>query len=66
MQVCEPSNSCPSKLFLGESVEKPQTPFPLLGDPFISIDVDFLFEESTNYEFELFRFYPKVSQKIKS
>lgn len=66
LQVCELNNSRLSKLFLGESVEKPQTPFPLLGDPFISIDVDFLFEESTNYEFELFRFYPNVSQKIKS
>ena len=66
LQVFEPSNSRPFKLFLGESVEKPQIPFPLLGDPFISIDVDFLFEESTNYEFELFRFYLNVNQKVKS
>jgi len=66
LQVCEPSNSRPSKLFLGEFVEKPQIPFPLLEDPSISIDVDFLFEESTNYEFELFRFYRNVNQKVKS
>ena len=52
LQAFELSNSRPFKLFLRESVEKPQIPFPLLGDPFISIDVDFLFEESTNYEFE--------------
>lgn len=63
LPVCQPSNSRPSKLFLGEPVEKPH---PLLGDPYISIDVDFLFEESTNYEFELFRFYRNVGQKVKS
>ncbi len=66
LQVCELNNSRPSKLFLGESVEKPQIPFPLLGDPSSSIDIDFLFEESTNYKFELFRLYRNGSQKVKS
>ncbi len=65
LQVFEPSNLRPSKLFFKELVEKPQIPFPLLGDPVISIDVDFLFEELTNYEFELFRFYLNVNQKVK-
>lgn len=50
LQVYEPTNSRPSKLFLGEFVEKPQIPLPFLGDPFVSIDIDFIFDESTNYE----------------
>lgn len=66
LKVCEPSNSRPSKLFLGEFVEKPQIPLPFLGDPFVSIDIDFIFDESTNYKFELFRFYRNVNQKVKS
>ena len=66
LQVCEPSNSRPSKLFLGEFVEKPQIPLPFLGDPFVSIDIDFIFDESTNYKFELVRFYRNVNQKVKS
>ena len=66
LRVCELRNSRPSKLFLGESVEKPQIPFTLLGDPPSSIDMDFLFEESTNYKFELFRFYRNGTQKVKS
>ena len=64
LQVCESSNSRASKLFLGELVKNPQIPFPLLGEPSISIDVDFLFEESINYEFDLFKFY--INQKVKS
>ena len=66
LKTIEQINPRPSKLFLGELVEKPQIPFPLLEDPSISIDIDFLFEESTNYEFELFRFYRNVNQKVKS
>ena len=66
LQVCEPSNSRPSKLFLGEFVEKPQIPLPFLGDPFVSIDIDFIFDESTNYKFELFRFYRNVNRKVES
>ena len=66
LQICEPINSSSSKLLLGEFVEKPQIPFPFLGDPFVSIDIDFIFDESTNYEFELFRFYQNINEKVKS
>ena len=66
LQVCERINSRSSKLFLGEFVEKSQIPLPFLGDPFVLMGIDFIFDESTIYEFELFRFYRNVNQKVKS
>ena len=65
LKAIEQINPRPSKLFLGESVEKPQIPFPLLGDPRISIDFDFLFEEPKNSKSKLFKFYRNVNEKIK-
>ena len=62
LKTIEQINPRPSKLFLGESVEKPQILFPLLGDPCISIDFDFLFEEPKNSKF---KFYRNVNEKIK-
>jgi hypothetical protein len=68
-QVFEPNNLnlYPFKLFLKESVENNQIPFPILRDPlFLFIEVNFLFTESRNYEFELFQFYLDRNKKIKS
>lgn len=65
-QGFEPNKMSPFKLFLEKPVDNPEVPFPILGDPFLFIDVNFLFEELTNYEFELFTFYLDVNQKIKS
>lgn len=65
-KVFELKNSSPGKLGVPKLPEKPQIPFPLLGDPFLSIDVEVLFQESVNYEFELFRFYFNANQNLKS
>lgn len=66
LQVCEPSNSRPSKLFLGELVENPQIPlpFPIIEDLVVFIDTEVLWHEPTNYQFQLFKFYQYVNQKI--
>jgi hypothetical protein len=66
LQVPEPISLPVSKLFLKEFDEKPFIPFPLLIDPDISIDVDFLVEEVPDYEFKFFKFCPNVSQKVNS
>jgi hypothetical protein len=42
-----------------------QIPLPILSDPFLYIDVDFIWEESKNYKFELFKFYQNVNKKMK-
>ena len=39
-------------------------PFLIVEDPLIFIDTEVLWEESTNYQFELFKFYRSVNQKI--
>jgi hypothetical protein len=54
------------KLILKKSVEIPELPFPLLGDPFLLIDFDLVPMKSTNYEIELFIFYLNVNQKLNS
>jgi hypothetical protein len=63
-QVFEPNNLCPFKIFLEKPVEKSEIPFPILKDPFI--EINFVLEELTNYEFELFQFYLDLNQKVKS
>ena len=64
-QVFEPSNSRPLKLILKEPNQKPQIPLPILSDSFISIDINFIWEESKNYKFELFKFYRNVNERVK-
>jgi len=68
LQVYEPSNSRPSKLFLGEFVEKAPIPlpFPIIEDPLIIIETEFFRKNPINYEFELFKFYRNVNNKVKS
>ena len=36
-----------------------QIPSPVLPNPFVNIEIDFILEESINYKFELFKFYIK-------
>jgi hypothetical protein len=57
LQVCEPSNSRPSKLFLGELVEKPRIPlpFPIIEDPLVVIETEVFWKNSINYKFELYQ-----------
>lgn len=67
LQVCEPSNSRPSKLFLRELVEKPQIPFPfpIMEDRLGFIETEVLWEQPINYQFQLFQFYQNVNEKVK-
>lgn len=68
LQVCELSNSRPSKLFLKELVEKPQIPlpFPIIEDPLVVIETEVFWKKPINYKLELFKFYQNVNKKVKS
>lgn len=59
----------PPKIVFKETEQIPLLiPLPLLPfivkDPLISIDTEVLWDESTNYQFELFKFYRSVDQEI--
>lgn len=47
----------PLKIILTEPDQNIQIPLPVLTDPFVKIETYFIWDESTNYEFELFKFY---------
>lgn len=55
----------PLKITLTEPDQSPQIPLPFLiiEDPLVFIDTEVLWDESTNYQFELFKFYRYVNQK---
>lgn len=53
----------PSKITLKEPEQIP-LPFLILEDPLVFIEREVLWNESTNYQFELFKFYRYVNQKI--
>lgn len=57
-------NPRPLKLSLKQPDQKPEIRLPILSDPFISIDIDFIWEESKIYKFELFEFYLNVKEKV--
>lgn len=44
--------------------EPEQIPFLIIEDPLVFIDTEVLWDESTNYQFELFKFYRYINQKI--
>lgn len=52
-------NLRPLKIILTKPDQSLQIPLPVLTDPFVKIEIDFIWDESTNYEFELFKFYRK-------
>lgn len=54
-----------TKLILEEFDPIFKTSFPILGDPFVFIEINFLGQESKIYEFELFKFSRSLNKKIK-
>ena len=58
-------NPRPLKIIFKEPEQIP-LPFFIIKDPFVFIDTEVLWDKSTNYKFELFRFYRNVNQKVKS
>ena len=56
-------NPRPSRLILKEPDQIP-LPFLIIEDPFVFIETEVLWDEPINYEFELFRFYRNVNQKV--
>ena len=53
----------PLKITLKES-EQISLPFFIIENPLVFIDTQVLWDQSTNYQFELFKFYRYVNQKI--
>ena len=53
----------PLKITLKETEQIP-LPFLIIEDPLVFIDTEVLSDESTNYQFELFKLYRYVNQKI--
>ena len=53
----------PLKITLKEP-EQISLPFLIIEDPLVFIDTEVLWDESTNYQFELFKFYRYVNHKI--
>lgn len=53
----------PLKITL-KTPEQAQLPVQIIKDPFVFIDTEILSDESTNYQFELFKLYRYVNQKI--
>ena len=53
----------PLKISLKEP-EQISLPFLIIEDPLVFIDTEVLWDESTNYQFELFKFYRYLNQKI--
>lgn len=64
LKTLEQIHPRPSKIILKEPDQRPKIPFPILGDPFVWIDINFSWEESKNYKFELFEFYKNVKFRI--
>lgn len=58
----------PLKMTLTELDQSPPIPLPILiiKDPFVFIETEVLWDKSTNYEFELYRFYRNINQKVES
>ena len=65
-KILEPVNSTSTRVFLKESFEQVEIPFPTLGDSINPIDVEFSFYEVKHFQFQLFYFYKGICQKIKS
>ncbi len=68
LKKIEQMNPRPLKITLTKPDQSPQIPLPFLiiKDPFVFIETEVLWHESTNYEFELYRFYRNINQKVES
>jgi hypothetical protein len=64
-KTVEEINMRPFKIIFKEPEQESQIPLPILSDPFLWIDIDFISEESENYIFELFEFYQNINEKVK-
>ena len=53
----------PLKIIFKEPEQIP-LPFFIIEDPLVFIETEVLWHESTNYQFELFKFYRYINQKI--
>ena len=65
LKSIEQINPRPLKIIFKEPEQIP-LPFFIIKDPLVFIDTEILWDKSTNYEFELFKFYRNVNQKVKS
>ena len=65
-KTIEQMNPRPLKITLIEPDQSPQTqlPFLIIKDLFVFIETEVLWDESTKYEFELYRFYQNINQKV--
>jgi len=63
LKSIEQIDSRPLKITLREP-EQISLPFLIIEDPLVFVDTKVLWDESTNYQFELFKFYRYVNQKI--
>ena len=54
----------PLKIIFKEPEQIP-LPFFIIGDPLVFIETEVLWEEPINYQFELFKFYQNVNEKVK-
>jgi hypothetical protein len=59
LKSIEQIDSRPLKITLKE-LEQISLPFLIIEDPLVFIDTEVLWDESTNYQFELFKFYRYV------
>lgn len=64
LEVCKETNPRPSKLVFKKVIKKSKTLLPILDDPPILVDINYIFEKSPDYIFELFSFYKDVNQKV--
>ena len=60
--------SRPFKLILKETQQRTQILLPILpilDDPSVNIQIDFVWDESIHYKFQLFEFYQNLKEKVK-
>lgn len=65
LQPLSQIESRPFKLILKETQQIPQIPFPILYDPSVNIQIDFVWYESIHYKFQFFEFYQTLNEKVK-
>ena len=52
------------KLILKQTEQIQQIPFLILDDPSLNIQIDFVWEESIQYKFQLFELYQNLNEKV--
>jgi hypothetical protein len=64
LKSIEQMDSRPLKIIFKKPEQIP-LPFFIIEDPFVFIDTEVLWDDSSTYQFELFKFYRYVDEKIK-